>query len=527
MENRYKVLAIGVALQSLCTTAVAATPNVVLVVVDDMGYNDLSFRKTALADVKKYGTPYLNSLAKGGVYFENAYSTCPVSSPARNGIITGCYQERWGNYTFNQGGLSPERVTIAEYLHDRGYATKKIGKVHLNGGPVEHPMDRGFDEFLGFINHSWDYIRLSNKDREAYYNKGALDKEVLRGDLALGALCRNRDVDGADYDDEDAFTTRIFTDEAVEFIERNSGKRPFFVSLSYNALHNPTYIMNREYAERVGVEYTPWNRDAEEWNFPYWDPSHERGNDFHKYHGNMGYVRSTGRKSYLSQLLAVDDSIGRLVESLKSSGEYENTIFIFVSDNGGEYAGYSNNDPLVGHKYMMGEGGIRVPLILSYPDGVKRAKVKQVVSAMDIFPTIVELTGGESTGLDLDGRSLLAREPQHEILVWDLGTTATKDEAYAVRCGDWKLANNTMEVRPGFDIDKNGMAIPAHKLEYNVGLSLYNLKEDPCEQNNVADKYPEIVDKLQGIHKSWRAEMPDPIKMPPQSEPRYFELPLN
>ncbi len=496
-------------------------PNVILLVVDDMGFNDMSFRETALSDVKKYGTPAIDNLAAQGVFFETAYSTCPISSPARNGIITGCYHQRWGNYSYNEGGLDPNRTTIAQYLKNKGYATKKIGKVHLNGGPVQHPMDRGFDEFLGFINHTWDYKRLSQKDRDAYINRGALLTEINRHDQAMGALYKDRDPSGADYDKDDAYTTEIFTDEAVEFIERERGDQPFFIDLSYNALHNPTYVVDKKYAERVGLEYTPWDREADEWEFPYWDPADMNASSWHKEHGELKSVEPTGRKRYLSQLLALDDSVQKIIKTLKDLGELDNTIIVFVSDNGGEFAGYSNNNPLNGHKYILAEGGIRVPLMIVYPNEIKEnIKSSSIVSAFDIFPTIADYVGGDKVD-GIDGVSLrtVIENPKKEIhknLVWDLGSVGNNvksNKSYAVREGDWKYVYSHMDSRPSFKIGEDGMAYPYTPTLYPAGFALYNLKSDPYETNNVIDKYPKIVEKLEAIHSKWRENLPDPINM--------------
>ncbi|MFI3249144.1 MAG: sulfatase-like hydrolase/transferase [Rikenellaceae bacterium] len=521
--NRRNLLTAASLILTLSASAKEQTlPNVVLLVVDDMGYNDMSFRETALSDVKKYGTPAIDALAQSGAYFANGYATCPISSPARNGILTGCYQERWGNYGFGDGGLDPNRMTIAQYLKALGYATKHIGKVHLNGGPVEHPMDHGFDEFMGFINHSWDYKRLSEKDKEAVLAKGAKEAEVSKGDQALGALWRDRDPQGVDIDSPDAYTTEVFTDEAIEFMERKSSKEPFFIQLAYNALHSPTYVVDEKYAERVGLEYTPWDREAESWDYPYWDPSKISKYDFHQNNANLKMIRKTGRKRYLSQLLALDDSVAAIREKLKELGELDNTIIVFVSDNGGELSGYSNNDPLNGQKYMLGEGGIRIPMMISYPDQIKPNRAtNSIVSAMDIFPTIVAYTGGEAP--EFDGKSLVPviKKPKteiHDVLAWDVGTilspSATEPmSGYAVRKGDWKMTYNCADNHISWTIDDDGYASYFTPLSYPTGLTLHNLKDDPQELRDLSKENPEKLEELLTIYKEWRAQMPDPIKM--------------
>jgi len=136
-------------------------PNVLVIVADDLGYADLSFLPYASKDVH---TPSIDRIAETGVFFSNAYSTSPICSPSRAGLLTGRYQERWGNYWYGEGGLPANEKTLPQYLKELGYYNVKIGKTHLNGGPVQHPLDHGFDEFLGFIDHTWDYLRLSQDD---------------------------------------------------------------------------------------------------------------------------------------------------------------------------------------------------------------------------------------------------------------------------------------------------------------------------------------------------------------------------
>ena len=185
-------------------------PNVIVIVADDLGYADMSFLPQSPKDVE---TPGIDRLAASGTYFTDAYATSPICSPSRAGLITGRYQQRWGNYWYGRGGLPTSEFTIAHALKELGYFTKKIGKTHLNRGPAHHPLDHGFDEFIGFLSHTWDYMRLSQKDLDAY--KTRAEGKGL-GMLYVGPLTRGRD-EKASF--EDGFTTEIFTDEAIETIE--------------------------------------------------------------------------------------------------------------------------------------------------------------------------------------------------------------------------------------------------------------------------------------------------------------------
>jgi arylsulfatase A-like enzyme len=492
-------------------------PNIVVIIADDLGYADMSFLPQAPADVKKFGTPALDQLAKTGVYFENAYAASPICSPSRVGLITGRYQQRWGNYWYGQGGLPLKELTIPEALKKQGYVCAKYGKTHLNGGPKEFPTLHGFDEFLGFMHHTWDYIRLSAKDCEAYSNRkgfsgfgcqvvGPLLKAVGRG------KSRN-DAEEISYDG--GFTTEIFTDKACEFINRHKDSdRPFYLHMAYNAVHMPTYVTEKSWAEKTGARHVPWDRNAEEWGFPYWEPNKERHQVFHQKWGHMGRIDPEGRRCYLSNLLALDHGVGRILDVLEKTGLRKNTLVVFVSDNGGTINTYSFNTPLRGYKYMFGEGGIRIPMIVSMPSVLPQGEINKhaIVSTMDIFPTILDLQGEELPG-NLDGKSLLPvirgeRKVHHEWLAW-----AQNREKWVLRKGKWKLANNVGWTHNDFALNEKGDCIPVKDpYVYPDGIQLFNLENDIGETTNLAEKHPDIVKELMAVHKKWDNQMGDPAK---------------
>ena len=170
---------------SLCMGAHAGAeslPNVVLIIADDLGYADLGFLPQASADVKKHGTPAIDRLARTGVYFENAYASSPICSPSRAGLITGRFQQRWGNYWYGQGGLPQDELTIPEALKEQRYVCAKYGKTHLNGGPKEFPTLHGFDEFLGYIRGG--YLR------DKFHAKGAGESFSTASSVKFGAANR-------------------------------------------------------------------------------------------------------------------------------------------------------------------------------------------------------------------------------------------------------------------------------------------------------------------------------------------------
>lgn len=464
-------------------TGSRSRPNVLIIVADDLGYADLSFLPYASKDVH---TPNIDRIAERGVFFSNAYSTSPICSPSRAGILTGRYHERWGNYWYGEGGLPADEKTLPQLLKEHGYYNVKVGKTHLNGGPVQHPLDHGFDEFLGFIDHTWDYLRLSQDDVDQYGNVNAKKAHI-------GPLLENRKKKSF----SNSFTTDIFTDKTIEEIQ-NKTDQPFYIELEYNAVHHPTYITHPEYLEKYGID-----------QFPFWDPTVETYQKWHRKWGHLGEVDPDGRKRYLSHLEVMDKGIGKIMDALKSSGELENTIIIFLSDNGGTINTYASNLPLNGYKYMFGEGGIRIPMIVSYPKKVSDKRTKhQIVSGMDILPTIMEAVGGTIPD-NLDGKSLWPaieeNKPVHEELLWSNGR-----DSWVVRKGKWKLAHNIGWVHNTYLLE-GGVAKPTEaKYNYPDGTMLFDLEKDIGETKNIKNDYPEIVKELKSIYAIWRASMSDP-----------------
>ena len=493
----------------------APKPNVVVIIADDLGYADMAFLSHAPKDVKHFGTPGLDRLATTGTYFSNAYGTSPICSPSRTGLITGRYQQRWGNYWYNQGGLPQEETTIPEALGKAGYVTAKFGKTHLNGGPKEFPALHGFDRYLGFMHHTWDYIRLSQKDVDAYKAREGFKGF---GCQVIGPLLKadkqgvtKKNAESVSY--EDGFTTRIFSDEAVSFIKEDKGGKPFYLHVAYNAVHHPTYVVDKYWAKKTGARYRPFDRNAKEWKYPYWDPDVEPHQKFHKRWGHMGEIDVEGRRCYLANLLALDHGVGRILDALEESGQRKNTLVVFVSDNGGTINTFANNTPLRGFKYMFGEGGIRIPMMVSMPGTLPQGKVNDtaMVSTMDIFPTALDLTG-EPVPENLDGKSLLPvlrgeREDQHESLVW-----AQNLEKWVIRKGKWKLACNVGWQHRNFKLLDNGDAVDGGVVKYPNGMQLFNLEEDIAESRNLFDQHPEVVADLTALQKQWAKQMAKPCK---------------
>jgi arylsulfatase B len=480
----------------------SAKPNIIVIVADDLGYADLSFLPQSPKDVS---TPAIDQLAKEGTYFSNAYSTSPICSPSRCGLITGRYQQRWGNYWYGQGGLPKDQLTLPQALKKLGYFTRKIGKTHLNGGEAQHPLDHGFDEFIGFIHHTWDYIRLSQKDLDAYTQRA---KGKSLGILNVGPLERDK---GEMVSYEDGFSTEIFTDEAVQTIEAGrDSDTPFFIELEYNAVHMPTYIADPDYARKAGYEQPVWDREAAKWEFPFWDPNTISWGDWHKKWGHLSEVDPLGRKRYLANLMALDDGIARVLKALDETGQRENSIVVFLSDNGGTINTYANNTPLRGYKYMFGEGGVRIPMIISWPGRLPEGRqLAGLASGMDVFPTVLELAGG-TIPKNLDGRSLVPaltgkQDRGHPNLCFSDGR-----KTWSIREGDWKLISSPGWDHSNYRLTEDGTAVSAPNYRYPEGMQLFNLKNDIGETTNLAAQSPGRVAELKRHYDAWRAQMGKP-----------------
>lgn len=455
-------------------------PNVLVIVVDDLGYADLGFLPYASKDIS---TPNINRLMEQGVFFSNAYSTSPICSPSRAGLITGRYQQRWGNYWYGEGGLPAVEKTLPQMLKVLGYHNVKIGKTHLNGGPVEHPLDHGFDEFLGFIDHTWDYLRLSQDDVGEYGTENARKAHI--GPLLEGREPRSY---------KNGFTTDIFTEKALEVLG-NSSDVPWYIELEYNAVHHPTYVCHPEYLKKYGIK-----------QFPFWDPKIEPYNEWHQKWGHLQAVDPDGRKRYRLQLEVMDNGIGKILDALKKEDDLDNTLIVFLSDNGGTINTYARNRPLNGYKYMFGEGGVRIPMIISWPGKVKESTtVPELASAMDVLPTVVSAAGGRIPE-NLDGHSLwpvIAGEiGGHEELFWSDGRGQ-----WIARKGKWKLIHSQGWDHTTFRME-NDKAVPVDEnYHYPEGLLLFDLDIDLGETTNLAGRHPEVVEELTSAYELWRSDM--------------------
>lgn len=441
---------VGLLLPSLLPGASAEStkPNILLILSDDQGWGDAGFR--GAPDVK---TPNLDRLAASGVEFTEGYVSSPQCVPSRASLITGRYPQRVGlecNPDYNKSGIyqiDENAKTIAGELQRTGYRTGMIGKWHLGEPATAQPGQKGF-EWCAYMRNSMCF-HFSDKSVPTGSNwfRNAKDEEIP--------------IEG------NAYFTELFTDKALEFLALPD-ERPFFLYLAYHPPH--------------------WPLDAPEESIAkYWE------------------IEDANRQICAAMISDMDAQIGRIIDDLKSTGRLDNTIIVFLSDNGApEYHGpaihpvkmgenASINGILNGCKGMLLEGGIRVPFVISWPANLPaKTRIDWPISSMDLTPTLLAAAEGEPLK-EVDGLNLLpyllpeiSTTGPERALFWRFDTQW--DRQNAIRRGEWKL------VRSG----------PSPKRQ------LFNLKSDPRERVDLAATQPEIYQSLAHELDAWMATLPDP-----------------
>jgi arylsulfatase A-like enzyme len=422
--------------------SVERRPNIILILADDLGYGDL-----ACYGNQKIKTPHIDSLATQGIRFTNAYVTGCSCSPSRAGLLSGCYQQRFG-FEFNctavasrrspqDVGLLPDVPTIANVLKNAGYATGVVGKWHIGFAAHHHPLARGFDEFFGFLPGAHQYFADAAQDGQRQGGEeGGASRQIMRGREVIV---------------ENDYLTDAFAREAVSFIDRHKAK-PFFLYLPFNAVHLPLQA-SQKYLDR---------------------------------YSDVADVR---QRTFNAMTSAMDDAIGRVLESLRIADLEANTMVVFLSDNGGpEYTMVQSNGPLRGGKLLLFEGGVRVPMLIRWPTKVRGGvEFSKMVSALDLLPTVAAVAGAAMPQtLSPDGINLVPylegnrTETPHEILFWRTGPNR------AVRKGNWKLVQ----------ADKH--------------VWLFDLAKDVGEKNNLANEHPEVVEELTAALDKWAGTLRQP-----------------
>ena len=450
-------------------------PNVIVIMADDLGYTDVS----TYGNFRLFQTPYIDQIAKDGVLFTQGYVTAPICAPSRAGLMTGRYQNRFGFEYLDQPkmraqgvsyGIAPSEQTLADALRSSGYHTGLIGKWHLGSEKGFYPTDRGFDEFYGWLSGSTPYIDQTRPDvvffdlsaQEAAVNANRTDKEkppVKDWTRRKGEEVVLSGAERTLVDNMDVYLTDDLAEKASSFITRNKSA-PFFLYLSFSAPHVPLQVTR-------------------------------------KYYDRFGHIKDEKTRIYAAMISALDDGVGRVLTTLKDQGLDENTIVIFISDNGcNGQAGVCLCEPLNGVKQSHYEGGMRVPYMMRWPARLKPGQVyDKPVSVLDIFPTAVMASGQSfKSGNPLDGVDLLPYLQRVK------GKTVKNElphpELYWLR-------------RPQATIIHDGFKLWVSD-DDQVKL-LFDLKNDPGEKQNLYTARPEKVAELNQRLTGFREQMPEPL----------------
>lgn len=411
-------------------------PNILFIMADDMGYGDLGcYGSTQIK------TPHLDALAANGIRFTDGYVSASVCAPSRAGILTGRYQERFG-FEHNLSvpkhvkpesvGIPLDEILVSDRMKALGYRTGIIGKWHVGEHLTDHhPNARGFDFFFGMLGGSHTYWPTLKKNK------------LLRDGKQVTEI-------------RTPYLTDWFSREAEDFVTKDK-KQPWFLYLSYNTPHTPMQAKDEDLAK-------------------------------------YAHITPKRRQTYCAMQHCMDENIGKIIAKLKETGQLENTLIVFISDNGGSVTSSSAiNAPLNGMKGSFLEGGLRVPMIMHWPATIKPNQVfTKPVITLDLAPTFVALAGGtieeETVGSGRkafqrkrDGVNLLpfilqeCDQAPHEALYWRMALRGS-----AIRKGNWKLIQT-----------------PHHP------TMLFDLSQDLSEQNNLAITMPDKVQELTTEYTLW------------------------
>ncbi len=394
-------------------------PNVIIILADDQGWGDLSIHGN-----KDISTPYLDQLARGGASFDRFYVQ-PVCSPTRAELLTGRYHLRAGVRGTSAGGerIDLDEALISEVFHDNGYRTACFGKWHSGGQHPYHPNSRGFDEYYGFTSGHWGHYFNPSLDHNGSMVKG---QGFLPDDL---------------------------TDHAMSFIDSKKSEDPLFVFLAYNTPHSPMQVPD-EYWER------------------------------HKDKVIQGAPRDTVSQNHTRAALAMvenlDYNVGRLMDQLEQQGQLENTIILYLTDNGPNGIRWNGN--MKGRKGSTDEGGVRSPLFINWKNQISQGlKIPQISSVLDIAPTLVDLCNLTPTkSISYDGNSLSTLLLEQES-VWP--------ERHIVHY--WR--------------DKISVRTQQYKLDHQE--KLYDMVSDPSQQLDISRSDTATLAYLKSLKDDWKKEV--------------------
>lgn len=441
-----------------------AKPNVIIIFMDDMGYGDAECYSGF-----PYHTPNLNKLAAHGMRFTNFYAAQAVCSASRAALLTGCYPTRIGISgalaPWSKIALNPDEETIAEILKAKGYATGMVGKWHLGCTNPYLPLQNGFDEYLGlpYSNDMWqvDYDGTPVTDTSKYKSKYP-PLPLIDGDKKIREIKTLEDQ---------AELTSIYTDRALQFIRKNKS-HPFFLYLAHSMPHVPIAVSPK-------------------------------------------FKNKSGAGLYGDVMEEIDWSVGQVMQTLTDLGLTKNTLIIFSSDNG-PWLTFGNNAGSTGGlregKGTAWDGGLKVPCIISWPDRIEAGSIcNKLTTTMDIMPTINNICKTKSPEKKIDGIDLTDlitgktdAEPRTEFAYY-----YDVNNLKAIRKQNWKLVfpcvSQTYSHSENIGEDRQ----PGKYANDTVTLSLFNLINDPGEDRDVKDKYPEIVKELSKLADKYRHQLGD------------------
>lgn len=445
----------------------AEKPNVVLIVSDDQGYNDLGVLGDHII------TPNLDRLANEGVRLTSFYVAWPACTPSRGAFLTGRYPQRNGIYDMIRneapdyglkyepenyavtweriGGMDTREILLPRMLKQAGYYCGIFGKWDLGVHRRFLPLERGWDEFYGLVNTGIDYYTHERYGVPSMYRNNLPTTE-----------------------DKGTYCTYLFQREAVRFVKENKD-RPFFLYLPFNAPHG---------ASSLDPKIRSGAQAPEEWRKMYPELFAQEGYQEGTRYGQPVEVsnRALRKTKYLGSVTAMDAAIGEVLDLLDEYQLTENTIVIFFADNGG--SGGADNSPLRGGKSRMFEGGVRVCSVVRYPKRIRPGTVNgEFLTSLELFPTLLNLAGvAPPEGVVLDGFDMMPMLAE--------GKPSPRKEMYwkrrakeGARVGDWKWVRN------------------------ESGTYLFDLSKDLSEKNSLVEKMPEKAAEMQGHFENWLKHM--------------------
>ncbi|MBT9190124.1 sulfatase family protein [Zobellia russellii] len=453
--NHFKLFLFATIL-SMTTIGLAqeTRPNILVVLCDDLGYADVGFNGST--DIV---TPEMDKLARAGVIFSSAYVAHPFCGPSRSALLTGRYPHLTGtpyNLFHNSSdkdednmGVPLEETYMSKVLQQAGYYTSAIGKWHLGSAPKFHPNKRGFDNFYGFLGGGHDYFPKT-------YMK-TYTEQVKAGNKNIRDYVFPMEHNGKPAN-ETEYITDGFSREANNSIKTAAKKKqPFFIYLAYNAPHVPLQAKTEDMAK-------------------------------------FAHIEDKDRQTYAAMVYAVDRGIGSIVKTLKETNQLDNTLIVFLSDNGGNFDHGANNYPLKGTKGDTWEGGYRVPMFFHWPKKLAENQTfDHPVSALDFYPTFAHLANAKiPQDKKLDGKNIIDHvinktEPYKDEMIYSLRYREGYNDVGA-RQGDWKIT------RMG-----------------NEPWRLHNITEDIGEEKNLSGRYPERLKEMIAKTKAWTDTFVKPL----------------